>query len=80
MDGAAPRPPEKERPPGKPATPQSGLKYVGLGLQLAATVGLFTWLGWWLDQRYGWKPWGMACCGLFGIVAGLYHFVKESSR
>lgn len=51
-------------------------KYLTAGTQLAVTVGLFAALGWWVDQKMGWSPWGVLCLGTLGIAAGMYHFVK----
>jgi ATP synthase protein I len=78
-----------ERPPSPPEKPEQGRgatggqdlwKYVGLGTQLAVTVILFVGIGWWLDQRYGWSPWGTLSLGMLGLAAGLYHFVKDALR
>jgi len=55
-------------------------KYVGLGGQLAVTVGLFVGVGWWLDQKFGWSPWAMITLGMLGIAAGMYHFVKDTLK
>jgi F0F1-type ATP synthase assembly protein I len=32
-------------------------RYTGLGLQFAASLGLFGVLGWWLDRRLSTSPW-----------------------
>ncbi|MCY3024242.1 MAG: AtpZ/AtpI family protein [Planctomycetota bacterium] len=55
-------------------------RYLGLGTQLAVTVAVFVGLGWWLDQRYGWTPWGILTLGTLGVAAGLYHFLKETMK
>ena len=53
--------------------------YLSLGGQLAGTVGLFVFLGYWLDQHYGWTPWSMVVGGFLGVTLGLYHFVRSTS-
>ncbi len=53
---------------------------LGLGLQLALTVALFTAIGWWADKHWGWAPWGQQGLGFLGIVVGLYFFVKEAIK
>jgi hypothetical protein len=64
-------PPERDaRPPRNPWT------YVNAGLQFAVTVGLGAGLGWWLDQRYGWEPWGTAGCGFLAVVLAVYHLLR----
>jgi F0F1-type ATP synthase assembly protein I len=55
-------------------------RFFGSGMQLAATVGLFALLGWWLDGKFGWTPWGLVACGSFGTLAGLYHFLKGAMK
>ena len=50
--------------------------YLGLGLQLAATVGLMVFLGIWLDKKFDTNPWLTIICSLLGISAGLYNFIK----
>ncbi|MDB4897130.1 MAG: hypothetical protein JWN15_3392 [Firmicutes bacterium] len=37
------------------------------GYTLLAAVGVFGWLGWWLDRRFGTNPWLL----LGGIFLGL---------
>lgn len=54
-------------------------RYVGLGLQLTVTIGLFVVLGWWVDRKFGYEPWGITVLSLVGIAVGLYHFVKETT-
>jgi hypothetical protein len=82
---------EEQHSPRKPDKPEDDKKKVasdnkdlwrllGLGIQLAVTVGLFVALGWWLEEKHGWPSWSRIAISTFGIVVGLYHFVKESSR
>ncbi len=52
------------RPPDKGPNP---LLYLGLGVQLAATVGLGVFGGQWLDRRVGTE-------GVFALVGGLVGF------
>ena len=53
-------------------------KFVHLGLQLTVTCLIFFGIGYGLDQRYGWAPWGLLIGGIIGIAVGLYHFLKET--
>jgi ATP synthase protein I len=43
------------------------LAAMDFGYTLLAAVGVFGWLGWWLDRRYGTNPWLL----LGGIGLGL---------
>lgn len=57
------------------------LRYMGLGLTMAAIVLVFTLLGWWLDGRTGWRFPAFTIGGaLFGITGALLHLFKETGR
>lgn len=54
------------------------VRYSGVGLELAgATAGLAL-VGYWIDGKFGTKPWGILGGVLIGLVGGLYNLVKES--
>ena len=54
------------------------VRYSGVGLELAgATAGLAL-VGYWIDGRFGTRPWGMIVGVVIGLVGGLYNLVKES--
>lgn len=59
---------------------RSEMGLAGMGFDLAASVGVATALGWWIDRRYDTAPWGLIICALIGIVGGLYNFVKAGYR
>jgi F0F1-type ATP synthase assembly protein I len=42
---------------------------VGLAFVLALVIG--TAVGWWLDQKFGWKPYGFFGGFILGLVAGV---------
>jgi F0F1-type ATP synthase assembly protein I len=47
-------------------------------LELAgATAGLAL-IGYWIDGRFGTRPWGIIGGVVIGLVGGLYNLVKES--
>lgn len=50
--------------------------YLGLGLQLAATIVLLILAGSWLDGKFGSSPWFTLVLGLFGGFAGTYNLIK----
>lgn len=76
-----PRGPDGDKePPAKDPGLNALVKYIGLGMQLAVTVVLFTWLGGWLDEKYGWAPWGRSGLGMLGLALALYHFVRETTK
>lgn len=52
----------------------------GIGLDLAASVGVGTLLGWWIDRRFDTAPWGTIICASIGIIGGLLNFVRAGQR
>jgi F0F1-type ATP synthase assembly protein I len=52
----------------------------GLGVELVAVVVGFTFVGFWIDRHYGTAPWALIVCAVFGIVGGLYNFVRAALR
>jgi F0F1-type ATP synthase assembly protein I len=55
-------------------------RLAGIGLELAMTVGVFAALGWWLDNKFGWTPWGLFGFAMLGVVAGLYRFIRTTMK
>ena len=54
------------------------VRYSGVGLELAgATAGLAL-VGYWIDGRFGTRPWATLIGVVIGIVGGLYNLVRES--
>jgi ATP synthase protein I len=79
VEDPAHEPREKPEPDkNKSGSEQDLWRYVSLGTQLTGTVGVFVLLGWWLDNKYGWSPWGVLISGTLGVAAGMYHFVKDA--
>jgi ATP synthase protein I len=50
--------------------------YLGLGLQLAATVIVMVFLGIWLDGKFDTSPWLTVIFSFLGIASSLYNFIK----
>ena len=56
----------------------SWIRHSGAGLELAgATAGLAL-TGYWVDGRFGTRPWGVLVGVFVGIVGGLYNLVRDS--
>ena len=51
--------------------------YLGLGVQLAATIALLAFLGNFLDDKLNTKPLFILVCTFFGAFAGMYNFIKN---
>lgn len=50
--------------------------YLGLGFQLAATITIFFFLGYWLDIQFDTEPLFIIVLTLFGGFSGIYYFIK----
>ncbi|MCF7797734.1 MAG: AtpZ/AtpI family protein [Lentisphaeria bacterium] len=33
-------------------------------------------LGYFLDKKFGWEPWGLLTCALLGVAVGMYELWK----
>jgi ATP synthase protein I len=67
-----PREPEWKRT----SASQAG-EVMGVGLQFAASILLFLFLGRWLDGRLGTEPWLLLLGVLVGATAGFYALYRQ---
>lgn len=51
-------------------------QYLGLGFQLAASIVLMFFLGWWLDKKFGIAPLLTIIFSFLGGFAGIYNVIK----
>jgi F0F1-type ATP synthase assembly protein I len=63
--------------PRNSATPPSGAEFAGAGLQFAATLVVFMFLGIWLDNRLHSSPWFVLVCVFLGAAAGFYSIYRR---
>jgi len=56
------------------------MKYLHLGIQMALTVLAFGALGWWLDQRWAWSPWGVVGGLSLGSAIAMYLVIREAFK
>lgn len=53
-------------------------RFSAVGIQMGAIIGLFTWLGTYLDAKFSTKtPWWTIGLSLFGVIVGLYLVIRE---
>lgn len=53
--------------------------YLGIGVQLAATIVLMVLVGSWLDKKVGHKYLFTLIFGVLGIISGMYNLLKSLS-
>jgi F0F1-type ATP synthase assembly protein I len=51
---------------------------LGSGIQLAAAVAFFFFVGRWLDGKLGTDPWLMLLGAFIGVGGGFYRFIKTA--
>jgi len=57
------------------------IKYAGIGFQMLAIIGIFTWVGVKLDERSsGKQPVFTAILSLLGVVVGIYTALRDFIR
>jgi F0F1-type ATP synthase assembly protein I len=52
-------------------------KFLGVGFEVAAGVGLGYFIGSYIDRKFGSAPWGLLIGVLFGAAAGMYLLISE---
>ena len=51
--------------------------YLSASTTLVASVGVFAWLGWWVDQKVGNRtPWFLLLGALLGMTGGFVGFFR----
>jgi F0F1-type ATP synthase assembly protein I len=47
-----------------------------MGTELAGGLLVFCLLGYWIDYKFGTRPWGLVIGAILGIVGGLYNLIR----
>lgn len=64
--------------PGEPEAPLVTIaRFSGHGLTIALATGLFLFVGWWLDSRFGTTPLLTIVGALVGAAAGFYSMLQH---
>lgn len=72
-----PRAPEERGLSDLAAGYRKAAPYMGASTTLVASVGLFTALGWWLDQKLEHEtPWLLLVGAVFGMIGGFISFFR----
>ncbi|MEX0983127.1 MAG: AtpZ/AtpI family protein [Bacteroidales bacterium] len=54
------------------------IRYTGMGFQMLAVIGLFTWVGIKLDEKWSLeKPVFTAILAMIGVIIGIYSALKD---
>lgn len=68
-----------DRPvPDKKRDRPSWIRYSGVGIEFAAAVAGFTFVGMWIDRHYECRPWGLLIGAALGLIGGTYNLIRES--
>lgn len=54
-------------------------RYASVGLQFAATIGVFAFLGYWADGKLGTDPWLLIVGVFLGFALGLVSLISKLS-
>jgi len=73
-----PKPPDSSKPTAE-ENRKAGFAYAA-GFTLFAAVAAFTGVGWMLDKWLGTQPWCLIGGIVLGSAAGLFEFVRLSSK
>lgn len=71
-------PPRDDKPRG--SMPLGWFRGYALVFEFLAYLGVLGYLGWWLDERYLWEPWGLFGGLLAGLGFGLFRMIREFNR
>jgi len=55
----------------------TGYRYADIGLKFAATIGVFTYAGYWADTNWGTRPWLMVAGVFLGFGLALYSMLAK---
>jgi ATP synthase protein I len=69
---------KKENNSGQRSGASDYIRYTGMGFQMLAVIGLFTWAGTWLDEKWSLeKPLFTALLAMIGVIIGIYSALKD---
>lgn len=76
--------PPRDPPPAAKRDPQGDDanwgRFAGVGLEVGVGVGLGALIGYWIDKRFGFSPWGLLVGAMLGFAGGMYLLLKETLR
>lgn len=67
-----------EELPEEPKSASGWSRMAGIGFELAAAVGGFTFAGYLWDRHFGSRPWGTLTGAVLGLIGGMYNLIRQS--
>ncbi len=67
-----------EELPEEPKSASDLSRLSGIGFELAAAVGGFTFAGYLWDRYFGSSPWGTLTGAILGLVGGMYNLIRQT--
>ena len=67
----------REKPP-KRGSPW--MRYAGLGVDFAATVGVFVLIGYWIDRHWQLGRKATITGAILGLIGGMYNLIRGSLK
>ena len=58
---------------------RSSLRWMSFGVEFVGVLGIFTFGGYWLDEKLGTQPWIMIAGLAFAFVGMMYLMLKETA-
>ena len=58
---------------------QGSLRWMGYGIEFVGVMGIFTFAGYWADQKLETKPWLMITGLLIAFTGMIYLLIKETA-
>lgn len=59
---------------------RDNLRWLSAGIEFCAVVGIFSYIGYKLDQRLDCAPGMLIICFLIGFIGMVYNFYKDANR
>ena len=56
------------------------MRWVGYGIEFVGVLGIFTYMGYAADERWGTGPWLMVTGLMISFIGMIYLLVKESAK
>ncbi len=59
---------------------QSPWRMFGTGMELAGAILILALIGYLLDEKFGWTPWGVLTGAMMGLAGSMYNIYKALDK